>query len=238
VRILFLFFSRVFGLIPFFLSSFSRVRLRLLRRIRPMVVLRPPLLRRMTRVHLLSNILDRRRLLLRSLGFRTRLEGATSTVKVNRVYYYSCYALKPRHGNVEQDWEWIFDTKFANFLQRVKIKIHGTRITNYLEGDYEGKKGRILGAVRSGAAFEQTATVAFEDGEQRSVQMRYIDGVLPSAVGEEAVVIRGPEKGKLVVMREKEGDEEEWWGVSLSKELVFRRVKGSDMVVLWGTEAS
>ena len=91
-----------------------------------------------------------------------------------------------------------------------------------------------MGAVRSGAEFEQTATVAFESGEQRSVQMQYINGIPPSSVGEHAVAIRGPEKGQLVTLRQKvdDVDGEAMWFVSLS-ELAFRSVKGSDMVVVW-----
>ena len=92
-----------------------------------------------------------------------------------------------------------------------------------------------MGAVRSGSEFEQTATVAFESGEQRSVQMQYIYGVPPSNIGDEAVAIRGLEKGKLVKLMQKVDDsgEEGMWFVSLVSELVFRSVKGSDMVATW-----
>ena len=94
------------------------------------------------------------------------------------------------------------DSDLGQHLKRVKIEIHGTRHTNYLNGDYEGKFGRVLGAAKVADAYEQTVMVEFEDGEARSILSRYIVAVQPDKLQQEVLVIRGKEKGTVAIVRE------------------------------------
>jgi len=103
---------------------------------------------------------------------------------------------------------WIFDPAFANYLDCIKIKITGTKQTQYLEGEYEDRTGRITGAQEIPGVYEQTARVLFDkDGEQRSIITRYIETVKPSYVGEEVLVLGGKQKGRALVVRETDSDE-------------------------------
>lgn len=102
---------------------------------------------------------------------------------------------------------WLFEQEYAHCLQRIKVRIHGTRHDNYLNGDYEGKEGRILGATRASGEFEQTAMVAFDSSEEpRSIMVRYIVTIQPSYMGEDVLILDGKDKGKVVVVREKPDD--------------------------------
>lgn len=97
----------------------------------------------------------------------------------------------------------MLDGAFIEYQSRLKVKIEGTRnADNYLEGVYESKLGRITGALRVGAAFDQTAMVQFEDGESRSIRCKYIVQVQPQYVGEEAIVLNGKHKGQAVKVLE------------------------------------
>lgn len=87
-------------------------------------------------------------------------------------------------------------------MKRIKVQIHGTRHENYLNGDYEGKTGRVLGAAKVGDGFEHTVLVEFEDGTARSVLMRYITPVLPDKLGQQVLVMGGPDKGTVAIVRE------------------------------------
>ena len=128
---------------------------------------------------------------------------------------------------------WIFDTAFANYLRRLKTAVNGTRLRNYLDGDYEKKQGRILGAARAAADFEQTAMIQFDSGESRSIQVQYIVPVPPDNVGEEALVLGGPYKGKVVVVRQKPDENESVpMVVSLKDSQTFAEVRREDLGVL------
>lgn len=104
------------------------------------------------------------------------------------------------------DWGWIFDPALANILPRMRIEIKGTRQSNYLNGDYEGRKGHVLGASRVGSEFEQTAMVQFDDGEKRSIQAKHIRCLIPGTdAGQEAVALKDEgkaRKGMILVIRE------------------------------------
>jgi transcription elongation factor SPT5 len=102
---------------------------------------------------------------------------------------------------------WIFDPAFSNYVTRMKIKITGTKPTQYLDGEYEGKTGRITGAQEIPGVYEQTARVRFDkDGEQRSIITRYIEPDEPdepeSAFGGEVLVLGGEHKGRVLVLRD------------------------------------
>ncbi|RDB17280.1 Transcription elongation factor SPT5 [Hypsizygus marmoreus] len=99
---------------------------------------------------------------------------------------------------------WIFDQISPNYLNRVKVKVFGTRLLNYLDGDYENKCGRLLGAARAATGFEQTATIRFDDGDQRTILAKYLVPVTPTHMGEEAWVMTRDKLhgGKVVIVRE------------------------------------
>ena len=99
---------------------------------------------------------------------------------------------------------WIFDPVVSNYLGRFKIIIKDTRSSQYLKGDYEDQKGRILAATEIPAAFEQTARVKFDNsGEERSIVVRYIRPQPPTYTGEQVLVLEGKHRGKVMVVREK-----------------------------------
>jgi transcription elongation factor SPT5 len=98
--------------------------------------------------------------------------------------------------------EWLLDSVLGQHMKRIKVQIQGTRHENYLNGDYEGKTGRVLGAAKVGDGFEHTVLVEFEDGTARSVLMRYIVPVSPDKLGQQVLVIGGPEKGTSAIVRE------------------------------------
>jgi len=102
---------------------------------------------------------------------------------------------------------WIFDTAFSNYVTRMKIKIFGTKETQYLDGEYEKKIGRIISAQEIPGVYEQTARVHFEEsGEERSIVTRYILPVKPS-FGEEVLVLGGKQKGRALVVRDTDADD-------------------------------
>ena len=98
---------------------------------------------------------------------------------------------------------WIFESAVSNYLGRLKIIIQDTRSTQYLQGDYEGKEGRVLAASKNPATFEQTARVRFDSGEERSIIARYIRPQRPTYTGEQILVLDGKHIGKVMVVREK-----------------------------------
>ncbi|KAG6868041.1 hypothetical protein C0993_008019 [Termitomyces sp. T159_Od127] len=100
---------------------------------------------------------------------------------------------------------WVFNNVLANYLPRVKVQVTGTRLSNYLNGDYEGRRGRITAASRVSEAFEQTVMVRFDSGEERTISLEYLEPVLPSQMEEEALVINERDKsfGQVLIMREK-----------------------------------
>ncbi|KAG6860531.1 hypothetical protein C0995_010102 [Termitomyces sp. Mi166 len=108
-------------------------------------------------------------------------------------------------SNVARKNLWVFNTALANYLPRVKVQVTGTRLSNYLNGDYEGRRGRITAASRASEAFEQTVMVRFDSGEERTISLEYLEPVLPSQMEEEALVINEKDKsfGQVLVMREK-----------------------------------
>jgi transcription elongation factor SPT5 len=100
---------------------------------------------------------------------------------------------------------WIFDPMFANYQQRIKVLISGTRRTDYLSGDFEGKAGRIKAATRNSAEFDQSALIAFDTGEERSILVRYLVAAPPMYKDSEAIVLAHKDeknKGKVVIVRE------------------------------------
>jgi transcription elongation factor SPT5 len=103
---------------------------------------------------------------------------------------------------------WIFDTAFSNYVTRMKIRIFGTKETQYLDGEYEKQVGQITSAQEIPGVYEQTARVRFDDsGEQRSIITRYILPAKPKFLGEEVLVLGGKLKGRALVVREMDPDD-------------------------------
>jgi transcription elongation factor SPT5 len=105
------------------------------------------------------------------------------------------------------DPDWLFDPAVINYHNRIKIQLVGTQSTQYLGGEYENKRGKVVAGTKAPQGYEQTATVLFETGEQRSVVARYIAPVPPSLNGEEVLVAGGKLKGSIMVVREDPDDE-------------------------------
>lgn len=104
---------------------------------------------------------------------------------------------------------WIFDPAFANYQQRIKVRVHGTRQNGYLDGSLEGSKGRIKAATKSAAEFDQSALIAFESGAERSILVEYLLPAPPEFLNAEALVLAhkdGKNKGKVVIVRETPDD--------------------------------
>jgi len=94
----------------------------------------------------------------------------------------------------------------AGYLNRIKIEINGTKETNYLDGRYERRTGRIL-AAEEAPGFEQKATVQFTDTlEEMDIVTKYIVPLRPTYSGEEVVVLSGRHKGELLLVRELEDE--------------------------------
>ena len=100
------------------------------------------------------------------------------------------------------DGDWLLDPALGQHLKRIKVQIQGTRHENYLNGDYEGKIGRVLGAAKVTDGFQQTVMIEFEDGESRAIMMRYVVPVQPDKLGEQVLVIGGKAKGTAAIVRE------------------------------------
>ncbi|KAG6836124.1 hypothetical protein H0H93_011156, partial [Arthromyces matolae] len=101
---------------------------------------------------------------------------------------------------------WVFNPAVANYLTRTKFEVKGTRLSGYLEGDYEGRCGYITSASRVADSFEQTVMVKFDSGDdERTILLEYLEPVLPSKMDEEALVLneRNSRFGQVLVMREK-----------------------------------
>jgi transcription elongation factor SPT5 len=97
-----------------------------------------------------------------------------------------------------------YTTILANYLHRIKIVIRGTKTTQYLNGDYEGRTGRIVAAQKAPDGLEQTARVQFFDtDEERSFAVKYITPQEPKFSGEEVLVLDGKQKGMVLLVREK-----------------------------------
>lgn len=109
---------------------------------------------------------------------------------------------------------WLFDSAFAKYITRFLVEIEGTRPEQYLDGEYEGKTGRILAAQENPQVYEQTARVRFENGENRSIPTKYIVRRLPTFIGQEVLVLRGNKKGQPLVVREDPSDDEKFLTLS------------------------
>lgn len=97
---------------------------------------------------------------------------------------------------------WLFDASVVPYHPRIKVMLSGTQSTQYLGGEYEGKRGKVTAGTKAPTGYEQTATVLFENGEQRSVLARYIAPVPPSREGEEVLIAGGQYLGSLMYVRE------------------------------------
>lgn len=140
--------------------------------------------------------------------------------------------------SAELEESWILDPAYANYQNRFKIKVSGTRHSGYLDGDYEGKQGRVVAAFRAAVDFEQSATILFDNGDQRSILIRYIMPVNPKWRGDEALVLIHKDshhKGKEVIVRENVGDGEDVPVSTQADPLSVFYVKMEHLVALYPT---
>lgn len=103
---------------------------------------------------------------------------------------------------------WLFDSAFAKYITRFLVRIEGTRPDQYLDGEFEGKAGRIVAAQENPQVYEQTARVRFENGDERSIPTKYIVRRLPQFIGQEVLILRGNKKGQPLVVREDPSDDD------------------------------
>lgn len=80
--------------------------------------------------------------------------------------------------------------------------VKGTRQNGYLGGDYEGRQGTIVSATKVSGEFEQSVMLRFDDGEQRGILAKNFEPMQPAHMNDEAVVVEGKDKGKVVMVRE------------------------------------
>jgi transcription elongation factor SPT5 len=107
--------------------------------------------------------------------------------------------------SAELEEVWILNPAYAKYQNRIKITVSGTRHSGYLDGEYEGKRGRVVAAIRAASDFEQSVTIRFDNGDQRPILIQYVTPVKPSWRGDEALVLIHKErqhKGKEVIVRE------------------------------------
>lgn len=111
-------------------------------------------------------------------------------------------------SSIDLDGEWMFDMQLANYLGRVKVVVESSKHQSYLEGQFDGRKGRIVAAQKNPTAYEQTVRVKFTDRpghqeEERSIVSSFVVPVRPSYSGEEVLVLAGKRIGNALVIREK-----------------------------------
>ncbi|KAG6832190.1 hypothetical protein H0H87_002300 [Tephrocybe sp. NHM501043] len=136
-------------------------------------------------------------------------------------------------GNAGGKNLWIFNSLLANYHPRMKILVKGTRLSNYLNGDYENRIGRIIAASRVADGFEQTVMMRFDTGEERTISLEYLEPVRPTQIEEEALVFEGQNIGQVVVMREV--PEADSVSVSMKQSFSIFEVKKKHLVALYPT---
>jgi transcription elongation factor SPT5 len=100
------------------------------------------------------------------------------------------------------DENWVINNVLSNYINRVKVVIMGTKATQYLDGDYEGKVGRLV-ALQENPGYEQTARIRLDvNGEERSIMTKFISPQPPTHIGEDVLVLGGKHKGTALVVRE------------------------------------
>jgi transcription elongation factor SPT5 len=109
----------------------------------------------------------------------------------------------------------MYDDQLKSVLRRIKVVIRGTHQDNYLEGNYENRTGRILGAIKTGVGIESSATIQLnpppndpDDSETRPILTKYIQAVLPENQDDQAVILHGPKRGQVVRVRQQPDDGE------------------------------
>lgn len=107
--------------------------------------------------------------------------------------------------NGELPDDWLTEPLFRHALNRIRVKIEGTRNTNYLEGKYEGQQGRLIAAMSAGTNIDQTCLVQFDSGEQRSMLGVHVVP-LPPRDGDMALVVGVPRQGEVGRIRHDDGD--------------------------------
>ncbi|KAJ7675048.1 hypothetical protein B0H17DRAFT_1016531 [Mycena rosella] len=101
---------------------------------------------------------------------------------------------------------WLFDPAYRNYINRIKVRVQGTRTVHpqYLEGEYEGQEAHVVAATQTAPQLDQTAMLMFENGTTRTgFLVKYLLPVEPRFEGQEVLVLEDPKhKGVVVRLRE------------------------------------
>ena len=116
-----------------------------------------------------------------------------------------------REGRKTLDARWMFKPSIiaGGWLSKIRTVIEGTRLSDYLGGNYEGREGRVLTASSGSLqGVEDTCMVQFSDGEERSMLSKYVrSGAV--RFGEEVLVVKDSTGEVYVaIVREKPEDDE------------------------------
>ncbi|KAJ7594369.1 transcription elongation factor SPT5 [Mycena floridula] len=130
--------------------------------------------------------------------FAGSLSAATPGITPGVVHGADLLGADPVDDAYQIPMDWIIDAALSKVQNRLKVRIEGSNVDGYLDGKFENREGRIMGAHKVGANFDQTAMVEFDEGEARTILAKYILPVHPSAKGQEVVVLHGKLKGEVV----------------------------------------
>ncbi|KAJ7497170.1 transcription elongation factor SPT5 [Mycena latifolia] len=101
---------------------------------------------------------------------------------------------------------WLLDPAYRNYINRIKVRVQGTRTVHpqYLDGEYEGQEAHVVAATQTAPQLDQTAMLVFENGTTRTgFLVKYLLPVEPRFEGEEVLVLDDPKhKGLVVKLRE------------------------------------
>jgi transcription elongation factor SPT5 len=111
-----------------------------------------------------------------------------------------------QEGDGELASDWIYDPLFASVFTRLIVQVEGTRLDQYLDGQFEGKQGKIIAGQKSAEIYDQTALVEFEDDKgtksSRSMLTKYLSPIQPLKSSDECLVLGGQYKGHVATVRE------------------------------------
>ncbi|KAJ7132900.1 transcription elongation factor Spt5 [Mycena crocata] len=101
---------------------------------------------------------------------------------------------------------WLLDPAYRNCINRIKVRVHGTRTAqpHYLDGEFEGQFAHVVAATQAAPQLDQTAMLMFANGLTRTgFLVKYLLPVEPNFENEEALVLDDRKhKGLVVKLRE------------------------------------
>lgn len=122
------------------------------------------------------------------------------------------------NSTTEASDTWVYDLP-ENVQKQVLVRIEHPRDLDpiYLDNNYAGTQGQVASAYLSRVELDQTITVRFEERKGadndttvgRSINTKYVRPVLVTEntpVDQRVVVLNGPSKHRVMVVRENEND--------------------------------